>query len=52
MERIAQLLRKMSDAAEDEIQEYLSLHETVSYKKGDILLEKVILLNRESFVVL
>lgn len=40
MERIAQLLRKMSDAVEDEIQEYLSLHEAVSYKKGDILLEK------------
>lgn len=39
MEIIAQLLRKMSDATDEDIDLFLSLHQVASYHKGDLLLE-------------
>jgi CRP-like cAMP-binding protein len=39
MERIAQLLRNMSDARDEDIDLFLSLHEVASYNKGDYLLK-------------
>jgi CRP-like cAMP-binding protein len=38
MEVISQLLRKISDATEADIDLFVSLHEVVTYQKGDVLL--------------